>query len=97
MMIPKNKRIVNKKAQKLYANDYLICEKCLKRNSVDVHHIVYKSAGGSDIPSNFIALCRLCHDWAHGKTKDSQCFSNSERGEMLFEHKGLSVESLVNS
>jgi hypothetical protein len=26
---------------------------------------MYKSQGGSDLPSNIIALCRICHEKAH--------------------------------
>lgn len=31
----------------------------------EVHHIIYRSAGGSDDMSNLILLCRRCHDDEH--------------------------------
>ena len=37
------------------------CEYCGKR-AVDPHHIKYRSQGGSNLPSNLIALCRTCHE-----------------------------------
>ena len=33
----------------------------------DVHHIVYRSQGGTDDVSNLIALCRTHHEKAHSK------------------------------
>lgn len=44
--------------------DVFICENCAAV-AVDIHHITYKSAGGSDNYDNLIALCRDCHDEAH--------------------------------
>ena len=29
---------------------------------IDVHHVVKRSQGGEDTPSNCLALCRPCHD-----------------------------------
>ena len=31
----------------------------------DIHHIVFRSHGGDDIPENLICLCRHHHDQAH--------------------------------
>jgi hypothetical protein len=33
--------------------------------AVDIHHIKFKSHGGTDEPRNLIALCREHHDEAH--------------------------------
>lgn len=33
----------------------------------DVHHIVPRGQGGSNLMSNQVVLCRRCHDAAHGK------------------------------
>lgn len=30
-----------------------------------VHHIVYRSQGGKDVPSNLISLCFRCHEMVH--------------------------------
>lgn len=31
-----------------------------------IHHIVYRSQGGSDEPENLVWLCNLCHLASHG-------------------------------
>jgi len=36
--------------------------------TLDIHHIVPRSHGGSDRMSNLILLCRQCHDAAHRQT-----------------------------
>ena len=42
------------------------CQKCKAKNTkLHVHHILFKSKGGSDTPSNLIALCVSCHDKLH--------------------------------
>lgn len=46
--------------------DIVCCEVC-KDVAVDIHHIVYRSQGGQDDIENLMALCRKCHDKAHGK------------------------------
>ena len=48
--------------------DFIPCEICGCK-STDLHHIVFKSQGGTDEASNLIALCRKHHDVAHGKVK----------------------------
>ena len=50
----------------LVPDSYIPCSKCNKP-AVDIHHIVFKSQGGSDEIENLIPLCRKCHDIAHGK------------------------------
>jgi 5-methylcytosine-specific restriction endonuclease McrA len=49
--------------------------------ALDVHHIVFRSQGGTDDIENLIALCRSCHDRAHFKkqpylTKEELCTKN---------------------
>ena len=34
-----------------------------------IHHIVYKSHGGDDIPENLILLCKTHHDLVHTNEK----------------------------
>jgi len=60
-----------KKHIKTYLNhfhnpDFVACEMCGRR-AVDIHHIVYKSRGGTDDFENLIALCRHCHNLAHAE------------------------------
>ena len=49
--------------------DTLICELCGKP-AVDIHHVMYRSQftkrSERDAVSNLVALCRKCHDDAHG-------------------------------
>lgn len=44
--------------------DVILCEVC-DAVAVDIHHIVFRSHGGSDNADNLIALCRQCHTKAH--------------------------------
>jgi len=46
--------------------DVILCEQCGKQ-AVDIHHKKLKSQQGTDEIDNLIALCRKCHDAAHGK------------------------------
>lgn len=41
------------------------CRFCAKRNTLHVHHIVYRSAGGDDVESNLITLCAKHHEQVH--------------------------------
>lgn len=45
--------------------DWIGCEEC-GGTAVDIHHIILKSQGGTDNADNLIALCRKCHQKAHG-------------------------------
>jgi hypothetical protein len=41
------------------------CRQCGDGGPLDVHHLVPRAAGGSNDPSNLIALCPTCHGLAH--------------------------------
>ena len=44
-----------------------LCEKCgCPRNWLHRHHVIPKSQGGSDDPSNILRICANCHEDAHG-------------------------------
>ena len=50
------------------ARDGYTCQHCKGRRKdsrLDVHHIVFRSKGGSDEPENLITLCRTCHKMLH--------------------------------
>ena len=49
--------------------DCILCEAC-ERVACDVHHVVYRSHGGSDDINNLVGLCRECHDKAHARKLD---------------------------
>lgn len=45
------------------------CANCVAEEheaTLDVHHIVPRGKGGSNLMSNQVLLCRRCHDAAHG-------------------------------
>jgi len=44
----------------------ILCQNC-EAQAVDIHHIKFRSQGGSDEVSNLIALCRNCHEKAYRK------------------------------
>ncbi len=44
--------------------DVILCENC-GRVAADIHHLKYRSQGGTDDISNLMALCRTCHEMAH--------------------------------
>jgi 5-methylcytosine-specific restriction protein A len=45
------------------------CESCKRRTKrLAVHHVVPYAEGGSNEPSNLMALCSMCHDKAHTPT-----------------------------
>jgi len=55
----------NVKAYVLHRDGYQ-CQKCkIKNTKLHVHHIVFKSNGGTDTPSNLITLCKSCHTELH--------------------------------
>ena len=63
----------NAKAYILTRDNY-ICQCCKgkhKDSKLEVHHIVYRSQGGSDEESNLITLCETCHKKLHkGELRD---------------------------
>lgn len=45
--------------------DELVCQVCGKKRqskSLEVHHIIPRSKGGCDDPTNLVSLCKYCHD-----------------------------------
>jgi hypothetical protein len=44
-----------------------MCAVCNRLHGVQVHHIVFRSDGGSDEASNAIPLCPNCHDEVHAQ------------------------------
>lgn len=59
----------NRKAYVLWRDNYK-CQCCKRINiPLQVHHIVYRSNGGSDHEDNLITLCEQCHKAIHEGTK----------------------------
>lgn len=48
--------------------DLSLCQICGKQAN-DVHHIVFRSHGGADMPENLICLCREHHEMVHKDEK----------------------------
>lgn len=56
----------------ILTRDNYTCQCCkTKKGTLHVHHIVYRSQGGSDDTSNLVTLCENCHKKLHkGELKD---------------------------
>ena len=55
--------------EKVLFRDSYRCQLCGINNTLDVHHIKPKGAGGGDSFKNLIVLCRSCHtNYGHNKT-----------------------------
>jgi len=62
-----NYGFANTRAYVLNRDNYL-CQNCktkLKNVTLEIHHIVFRSDGGSDDEQNLITLCSCCHDSLH--------------------------------
>lgn len=68
--VPKEKRIRNRALLKAMREEIPYCERCGKPGHGGVHHIRYKSQGGSDIRPNLIRLCMYCHRGIHDARYD---------------------------
>ena len=44
------------------------CAVCMNNDYLEFHHLIPKSAGGSDDIDNIILLCGRCHASIHGRT-----------------------------
>ena len=50
----------------ILSRDGYCCQKCkAKEVRLEVHHIVFKSKGGTDAPNNLVTLCSVCHSGIH--------------------------------
>ena len=47
--------------KRVLARDGYRCRVCRALDAVDVHHVVLRSAGGTNDLGNLAALCRCCH------------------------------------
>ena len=66
------------------------CQLCTNpTQGTDLHHIAYRSAGGSDDASNLIEICRRCHDNIH--RGDWQIATTPDGTYVLQNYKAISV------
>lgn len=42
------------------------CVECGSYDGLECHHIIFRSQFGSDILSNLVTLCKICHGNRHG-------------------------------
>ena len=49
--------------------DFIPCENCGLRAS-SIHHLIFRSQGGTDKVNNLMALCELCHTKVHNSNKE---------------------------
>jgi hypothetical protein len=50
----------------ILSRDDLSCQSCKKKSvKLHVHHIVFRSNGGTDTPNNLVTLCETCHKKVH--------------------------------
>jgi 5-methylcytosine-specific restriction endonuclease McrA len=84
---------------KIIEADGFACRFCGRENYLHVHHIRYRSEGGSDDSSNLITLCGQHHDVVHSNKKRFQplCLKLVElREEFLVKDlKILDLEKLI--
>ena len=75
----------NTKAMILNRDNYT-CQHCKgkhKDSKLEVHHIIFRSKGGSDEQDNLITLCKTCHDNLH-KSKIKLKLKGKLRGTLKF-------------
>lgn len=75
----------NTKAMVLNRDNYT-CQCCRgkhKDSKLEVHHIVFRSQGGSDEESNLITLCHTCHKDLHSG-KINPKFSGKKKGTLKY-------------
>jgi len=61
------------KRQYVLCRDRFKCQHCGSKEHLEVHHIIYRSQGGTDDVNNLITLCHECHQGVHkGNVKISR-------------------------
>lgn len=58
--------IPNATRQMVYQRDGYRCALCDDRRGLQIHHVVKRSQGGTNLEHNLITLCWKCHAVAHG-------------------------------
>lgn len=64
--------------QYILKRDNYLCQLCKKQTKTNkelhIHHIIFRSNGGTDTKNNLITLCKLCHGRLHRKN-NAQTYS----------------------
>ena len=73
------------------------CKKGSKQNiELQVHHIIFRSSGGTDTKNNLITLCKPCHDKLH-KRKDAQKESMKLKTKVIKNTKHATETNIISS
>src|SRR6266700_4781538 len=81
-----NYGFANTKAYVLTRDGYT-CQRCRGKSTdrrLEVHHIIFRSAQGSDEEANLLTLCKSCHDALHA-------------GAITLKHKGAKKGTLLHA
>lgn len=71
-----------------------LCEKTKQNVELQVHHIIFRSNGGTNTKNNLITLCKPCHDKIH-KRKNAQDISSNRLKSKVNKTKHASEVSVV--
>lgn len=52
------------------------CANCGDTRNITIHHIIPKSLKGLNEMSNYVVLCRKCHDQVHGKNESNKIITD---------------------
>ena len=64
--VARRRRIRVSDKNEVFERDNYTCQICGKKHErLEVHHIVFKSEGGSNSMSNLVSLCCDCHEKIH--------------------------------
>lgn len=76
------------------------CQECKgkkKDNRLHVHHIVFRSNGGTDSPDNLITLCESCHSGLHAKKNAQKVSSERYRPKNGAGIRGATIMSTISA
>jgi HNH endonuclease len=83
-------------AEIVKARDGFKCMRCHIRESLTVHHIKPRDAGGTNQPRNLITLCCKCHDWAEEAPRSwAELTTAPEPPEAYIDEKELKAKGYV--
>lgn len=49
----------------ILVRDDFACQLCGTRRNLQVHHVCFRSQGGTDSPDNLVTVCQGCHAAIH--------------------------------
>lgn len=59
--------ISNTTRKAVYRRDGFRCALCDSTQGIQIHHVIPRGEGGTDLVQNLITLCSYCHSHAHGR------------------------------